>query len=111
VGYGSAQFNAAFEIFVIDVPENSDPLLAAQTPSHGVLEWKPAGKSEAMMVGDVPAMRYRFTGMQGTAAQSKEVVAVRRDGRLLLFTLIAPANDKLAGEAARRAIDSVSWRK
>jgi hypothetical protein len=107
VGYRSPQMDAAFEI---DAAANADLQAVALQPSHGVLEWKPVGPSEGTTVGNAPAVRFRFRGMQGAVAQTKEVVSVRRDGRVLLFVLIAPANDTLASEAAQRAISSVTWR-
>lgn len=110
VGYQSPQMDAAFEIFVAEVPGSIDLQSLAIQPSHGVAEWKSAGAAEPMTVGNVPAMRYRFRGLLGTVSQTKDVVAVRRGDRVFLFILLAAARDTVAVDAARLSIGSVTWR-
>src|SRR4051812_8863329 len=74
--------SAVLEVTFADWPEGFDLAGYLAGPSYGVRRWQPAGPPEALDAGGRPATRYHFTA---PADRAKEVVAVRRGGRVYLF--------------------------
>lgn len=111
VAYRSVQNRgAAFEVSIVDGPADSDLRAVAVEPTHGVKEWTPLGNPESITCGGVPAQRFRYSGRVDREPLIKEVVAVRRGGRIVSLVLIADATDTGALSATRRSIATISWR-
>ncbi len=99
--------HAFFEVTVDDQPATEDIVALLRQPSHSAAGWEPIGTPTPLTVGGTPATRYTLKSKETT----KESVAVRRDGRLFLFTLIAPASDAESREQIRQVISGVKWTK
>jgi hypothetical protein len=101
---------AEFEVSLADLPEGTDLLkFLTATPTEGV-RWQAKGPPEALTVGGVPATRFTLGGGAGKDAQAKEVVAVRRDGRVYFFAGTFPAGDRATRDEVRRSVNSVIWK-
>ncbi len=101
---------AEFEVTLADLPEGTDlQKFLTATPSEGV-RWQAKGAPEELTVGGVPATRFTLAGGSGKGAQAKEVVAVRRGGRVYFFAGIFPAGDRATRDEVRRAVNSVVWK-
>lgn len=112
VAYRSTQFRgAAFEVSIIDLPANADLRAMASEPSHGVKDWTSVGEPEPINSGSRKGQRFRFSGIASGDALIKEVSAFRGGDRVACFTLLADQGDTGARSAARRAVESASWRE
>jgi hypothetical protein len=100
---------ASFEVSVDEHPESGDIEAIVRERSHGssAAGWELVGAPTPITVGGTPAMRYSLKDKKST----KEVVALRRDKALFLFTLIADSKDAEAREQIRQLIDGVTWTK
>src|SRR5262245_46434942 len=97
---------AIFEVTVEDpAPDDAGALL--RQPSHSAAAWEIVGSPTSLTVGGAPATRYTLKSKDTT----KESVAVRRDKKLFLFTLIAPTSDAEAREQIRQIIGGATWTK
>jgi hypothetical protein len=98
---------ATFEVTLDAKPDSENVEALVKQGSHGVMNWEMVGTPAPITVGQVPGTRY-ILKHKGT---TKEVVAIRRDNRLFLFTLIAATLDTESREQIRRVIDGVTWTK
>jgi hypothetical protein len=102
-----------FRVSMIDLPEaeSATAYLAAKPP--GPERWSVSGTSEPLKVGGLAAERVTFSGVwEGRKADepvTKEVVAVRRGGRVYFFAAIFLAGDKDTRDVARKVLSSVAW--
>ena len=101
---------ATFEVSCADLPESADLTAHQAGPATAPHPWRPNKPAEPLSVGDVPATRITLAQGSGPAALTREVVAVRRGGRVYFFSLTAAANDTASRDQARRAVASVVWR-
>jgi len=103
---------AFFRASMLDLAESTTPETYLRDRPPGPEKWQPAGKPETVQVGGLPATRMTFTGTWEEDEKEevvKEVVAVRRGGRVYFFTGIFPAGDKKARALIRTAVDSIAW--
>jgi hypothetical protein len=98
---------AVFEVTLDQKPESDDVAMLVRQPSHAAPSWDPVTEPAPLNIGGVSAMRYTLKNKN----TMKEVVAVRRDGKLFLFTLIAALADTPARDQIRQAIDGLTWTK
>jgi hypothetical protein len=80
--------------------------LAARPPGGG---WDPEGALEDVTCGGCPAARVRYAAPAARPPLAAELVAVRRGGRVYLFTGTFPAGDEAARQEIRRTVDGVTW--
>ena len=99
---------AAFEVSCADLPESAD--LTAHL-SAGKGKWRAVKPPEPVSAGNAQGVRITLTGRAGNEPVQKEVVAVRRGGRVYFFALIAAPNDTAAREPARQAVGSLLWKE
>ncbi|HZT83393.1 MAG TPA: hypothetical protein VFA26_24395 [Gemmataceae bacterium] len=83
-----------------------DACAAARPPGR---DWRREGLAEQTLVGGQPAARVRFAGRWGKLPYSGEVVAVRRAGRVYLFTATFPAAEAETREQVRQAVAAATW--
>jgi hypothetical protein len=100
---------AAFDVTMEDVPESED-LAEVIRERRLAADWKPVGSVESLEVGGRPAARgaYQTQPKQG-AALLREIVAVRKGGRVYLFTGTFPAGDAKSREQVRKSVATLSW--
>jgi hypothetical protein len=98
--------HALFEVTVDAAPPEDVAALVKQ-PSHSAAAWEPVGAPAQLTIGGEPATRYTFKNKETT----KEVVAVRRGGKLYLFTMIAATSDAESREQIRQVVGGVTWTK
>jgi hypothetical protein len=98
---------AAFEVSCADLPESAD--LTAHL-SAGKGNWRAVKPPEPVAAGNAAGVRITLAGRVGNDALQKEVVAVRRGGRVYFFTLIAAPTDTAARAQARQAVGSLMWK-
>ncbi len=101
---------AGLEVSLADLPEGTDlQKFLTATPSEGV-RWQAKGPPESLTINGVPATRFTLAGGSGKGAQTKEVVAFRRGGRVFFFAGTFPAGDRATRDEIRRAVNSVVWK-
>ena len=112
VGYrrGAGAAVATLDVSMADVPE-SEELAGAVKERRGGAEWKAQGPAEALEVGGRPAARGSYQSHRQTdgPALVKEIVAVRKGGRVYFFTGVFPADDAKAREQVRQSVETLSW--
>jgi hypothetical protein len=101
---------ASFEISCMDTPENADLVAHFTLNRQGPEAWKPLGPIESMSLANVPAQRLTLTFGAGANAQRKEVVSVRRGGRVYFFTLVSAPDDVGTREKVRRELSRITWK-
>jgi hypothetical protein len=111
VGYRRvrAERPAQFEVSRADLPESAD-LVAHLTGGGARKDWRPAKPPEPVEVGGRPGRRISLAGRVGGEALAREVVAVRRGGRVYFFAVTTAPGDAGARDEARRAVASVRWK-
>jgi hypothetical protein len=103
---------AFFRASMLDLAESIDPAAYLREKPPGPEHWRPVGAPESVHVGGLPATRVMFTGTWEEAEKeevAKEVVAVRRGGRVYFFAGIFPAADQNVRKMVRTAVASVVW--
>jgi hypothetical protein len=100
---------ATLEVSRVDLPASTDLATYLTAPAFGVNTWRFTVR-EALEVGGKPAERLLLTGRRGAEELTREVVAVRRDERVYLFTGIFASGDAAARSAVRRAVGRVLWK-
>jgi hypothetical protein len=101
---------ADLEIAAMDFPESKDLTAYLAAASHGVKQWRLAGKPETVQINGVTGVRTILTGQQGSMNITKEVVSFRRGERVFLFTGFYAPSDSKARDAVRQAVGSVMWK-
>jgi hypothetical protein len=101
---------ASFEISCMDMPEDADLVAHFTLNRQGPEAWKPVGRSESIALANVPAQRLTLTFGAGANAQRKEVVSVRRGGRVYFFTLVSAPEDVGTRERVRRDLSRITWK-
>jgi hypothetical protein len=103
---------AFFRASLLDLPESTTAEAYLRGRPPGPDKWQPAAGTETLQVGGLPATRVTFTGMWEEEKKEevvKEVVAVRRGGRVYFFTGIFAADDPKARALVRTAVASIVW--
>lgn len=98
---------ATLLVSMVDLPE-ADDLVAYLRKNQLVRQWK-LTPAESLELGGRTGERFIFQGTQGKAEMVQEVVAVRRGGRIYLFTGIYRGGDNKARGQIRGAVGSVTW--
>ncbi len=101
---------ALLRVGVVDLPEpkSVEQYLRERPPGHE--DWRAvSSKNETVDVNGLPGVRVAFTGRWDGRNAVKEVVGVRRGGRLYSFTGIYGAGDTRARDAVRQAVATVTW--
>ncbi|MGL4552045.1 MAG: hypothetical protein ACRC33_12770 [Gemmataceae bacterium] len=101
---------AMLRVSLIDLAPSADVAAVVSAPSHSVEKWEPAGPPEEAAVGGAAGTRYAYTGRAGKGRLAKEVIAVRRGGRVYFFTALFDPKDADAREQLRRVVGSVIWK-
>jgi hypothetical protein len=98
---------AWLEVSVVEgmTPASLASWLAGRQPAG----WRRQGPAEEYSWEGRPAARAAFAGRRGRHDVVSEVAAVRRGGRVYLFTGTFPAGDEDAREEVRQAVGGVSW--
>ncbi|HZT80003.1 MAG TPA: hypothetical protein VFA26_07275 [Gemmataceae bacterium] len=101
---------ASLGVSMLDIPESAD-LADVIKQRRGTTEWQPEGEVESLQLGGRPAARgaYRSRKAAGAPALVKEVVAVRKGGRVYFFTAVFDADDAKTREQVRKSIETLSW--
>ncbi len=93
---------AEFDVYVADLPAGADVLAYLASHPFGAEKWTAAGPPTPAAPGGT---RYAYTAPRGKQTARREVVAVPRSGRHLLFVTTAPADDP-AFDQTRPAVQS-----
>jgi hypothetical protein len=94
---------------VVDIGAGADLGKHVVEASGTAPPWKLIDKQEAR-VGSRPAERYRLSARAPEGELRREVVAVRKGGRVYFFTGTWGANDTASPEQVRRTLDAVLWK-
>jgi hypothetical protein len=106
-----AEKPAQFEVTLADHPSSSDLEAYLAGPSYGAEKWREKTSPETLDLDGVAATRYVFTARVAKDDLTKEVVAVRRSGRVYFFLALYPSGDTAARDQVRRAVASTKWKK
>jgi hypothetical protein len=101
---------AALRVSLADLPDSTDLGKYLAGPSYGVDKWAPAGPPEEVSAGSATGTRYAFSGRVGKEEVAKEVVAVRRGGRVYFFAALYAPKDVEVRDQLRRVVSSVVWK-
>jgi hypothetical protein len=101
---------ASLRVSLADLPESTDLEKYLAGPSYGADKWRPTGRPEETPVGSASGTRYAFSGRVGKEEVAKEVVAVRRGGRVYFFTALYAPKDVEVRDQLRRVVSSVVWK-
>jgi hypothetical protein len=102
---------AAFEVSCADLPESADLAAHVAASGPGKDGWRAARPPEPVAAGNVQGVRVTLAGRAGNEGTQREVVAVRRGGRVYFFTLLAAPADTAARDQARQAVGSLLWKE
>ena len=102
---------ALLEVSMADVPESADLVHYVDGPSFSARSWRLTAQPQHIEVNGVPATRYVLVNRERQQQRAKEVVAVRRGGRVYFFTGVFDAADAAARDEIRRAVLSIVWEK
>jgi hypothetical protein len=105
---------AFFRASMLDLAEDANLATYLREKPPGPENWHATGATETLQVGGQPATRVTFTGIWEEGEKEevvKEVVAVRRGGRVYFFTGIYPAANRNVQTIIRTAVASVVWDK
>jgi hypothetical protein len=61
--------------------------------------------------GNTQGVRVTLAGRAGNEGTQRDVVAVRRGGRVYFFTLLAAPADTTARDQTRQAVGSLLWKE
>jgi hypothetical protein len=100
---------ASLEVSMADIPAGTDVAACLEGRASPDDSWQPQGSAENIEVGGQPAARRAFLGQFGQDRVMREIMAVRRGGRVYFFTGLFPADDSKAREQVRKAVASVAW--
>ncbi len=101
---------AVLEASLADLAESTDLAEYLAEPSFGASQWRQISPAEDIQVNHIAAMRFVFTAKLARGETTKEVVVIRRSGRVYFFNGIFPAKDAEAREQIRRAVASLIWK-
>ena len=101
---------ASLRVSLADLPDSTDLATHLAGPSYGADKWRPAGRPEETAVGSATGTRYSFSGRVSKDEVAKEVVAVRRGGRVYFFTALYAPKDVEVRDQLRRVVSSVVWK-
>ena len=101
---------AELEVSLADLPEGTDLQKFLTAPAPVGVRWQAKGPPEAVTVNGVPGTRFTLAGGSGKGAQTREVVAFRRGGRVYFFAGTFPAGDRATRDEIRRSVNSTVWK-
>jgi hypothetical protein len=101
---------ASLEVSLADLPEAADLRKFLTAAPSGGVKWQAKAMSESIVVNGVPASRFTLSGGAGKDTTVKEVVAVRRGGRVYFFAGIFAAGDTATRDEVRRSVQTVVWK-
>jgi hypothetical protein len=105
-----ADHPAWLNVGVADVPA-SESLTAWLSKRSLGRDWRRGEQVEPFEVNGLPAARVTFAGRQGKLQLAGELVGVRVQGQIFLFSALYPVGDDKARQQVQQAIHRASWKE
>jgi hypothetical protein len=106
--YFGGALPATLQVSLVDLPETADLAEHLARPSEGI-DWRTSARPEPLHIGGQAAKRYFLSGKAGKYDMAREVVALRRGGRVYFFSASFLGSDGVRREQVRETIAGVLW--
>jgi len=111
VNYISPRGERPAEFAVVVADETADPAKFVDEFLFGPSVWSRKGLPESVTSGQAAGTRFTFSRHDQGEALIREVTAVPRGKRLVLFYLVYAARDRDNRDVGRACLESVAWTK
>jgi hypothetical protein len=102
---------ADLEVLAADVAEGADAGAFAAEHRVGTDRWVRAGAVEQVTVNGAAVTRQLLSSPGGKEEYRREVTAFRRGDRVYAFLITYAAADPASRDAARKAVESATWKE
>jgi predicted Zn-dependent protease len=101
---------AGLQVTAVDLPASTDLEKYLTGPSFGIESWQVKAPAETIQMQGAEGKRFAFEARPRKEETSREVVAIRRQGRVYFFTCVFKSDDTKARDQVRGAIKSLIWK-
>jgi hypothetical protein len=101
---------AEFDVYVTE-PHEGDLIEYLAKHPIGPEKWIERGATKSTTVGDAPAKSYHLIGTGQRANMHREIYAVTRQSKTILFLITHAEKDTKALREAMKALETVTWKE